>query len=511
MPKFSGDFFSGFSSTKSRYNFIDYSGAIRPASNSFFGGVDALEDFHLKVDAPIPGGATVKADLVSSNYLSYRADPSTGTLLGGSPSANPNGSLPQQNTLYQAEIDIPVGGFGSNTILTVGRYKNQITPLTYMRPDTDAYFNLPWYDDGNYVEDGFKLESKFGSARTTLFAGSYTGLGASSSGYIINQPLVGANFGSRQFAQTAPYGLNYANTLGGALPGAFNDDRGQILANQSAGLHVGVPIAKYGELGATIIDFGGGATTPQTGSFFNNVVVYGVNFKVKPLGRFNVSGEAAKSVTQIGISTGDPSNINDDNNAYNLTVSYNSGPVQSTLGYQYIDPRFGAPGYWNKIGDWYNPTNIQGPFARVTYNFSKKLVGYLGGDYYSGARNRIQNNVTPFATGFTMGSSIYRGTLGAKYNVNKWINVGADYEGVFYNLSGSVTPTNAAAKPIEQYITAKLGLNLASNAVLSLAYQIINYQNVGDGFGSVVPGLDEFSGGHSSNASVFTTQVAVHF
>ena len=46
-------------------------------------------------------------------------------------------------------MDIPIGGFGSNTVFTVGRYKNQVTPLTYYRPDTDAYFDLPWYDDGN--------------------------------------------------------------------------------------------------------------------------------------------------------------------------------------------------------------------------------------------------------------------------------------------------------------------------------------------------------------------------
>jgi len=99
---------------------------------------------------------------------------------------------------------------------------------------------------------------------------------------------------------------------------------------------------------------------------------------------------------------------------------------------------------------------------------------------------------------------------GVKYNVNKYINVGADYEGVFWDLSGAVTPSGISSKPVEQYITAKLGLNLASNTVLNLAYQIISSNDSGGGFGSVVPGVGGTAGANS-NASVFSTQVAVHF
>jgi len=499
MIQFNGEFFGGFQSTRSRHNFIDYSGAVRGANNSLFENVDAVHDFHLMATGNLPGGVKAKVDLVSSNYLGSRANSATGSFLGGGGQVNGNGT-PQENTLYEADLTIPIGGFGSGTTLTLGRFKNQITPLTYYRPNTDAYFNLPWYDDGNYVQDGFKLESKFGSARTTLFGGSYTSLTGSSGGTVINQPLVGGNFGPRTFASTLPFGLGYANLTGpAAVPGSFNDDRGQVLAQQSVGLHVGIPIAKIGEFGGTIIDFGGN-NGPQTGTFFNNVVVYGLNFKLKSFGRFNISGEGAKSVTQLAISNGDPSNSNDDNNAYTLNVSYNSGPVQSTLGYQYIDPRFGAPGYWNKIGNWYNPTNIKGPFVRVNYNFSKALVGYIGGDYYTGARNRVFA-LGETTTGFDINSAIYRGTTGIKYNINKYINVGADYEGVFWDLSTAVSGTGHHAHPLQQFVTAKVGLNLASNTVLNLAYQIINMQDLNGAT----------AGGATSNASVFTSQVAVKF
>jgi len=228
-----------------------------------------------------------------------------------------------------------------------------------------------------------------------------------------------------------------------------------------------------------------------------------VNLKLNPIGRFTVQGEAAKSVTQVGFSTGADNNINEDNNAFLANVGYNSGPVKATLGYQYVDPRFAAPGYWNKIGDWYNPTNISGPYARVNYTFTKALVGYLGADYYSGARNR------PFLGGFTQGSNITRATAGLKYNVNKYVNVSAAYEGVQYDLSSTVSASGQRAKPIEQYLTFGAGLNVSSNTVLKLGYQIINVQDNGGGFGNVT--ATGIGTGHDSNASVLTTQLAVHF
>jgi hypothetical protein len=45
--------------------------------------------------------------------------------------------------------------------------------------------------------------------------------------------------------------------------------------------------------------------------------------------------------------------------------------------------------------------------------------------------------------------------------------------------------------------------------VLRLAYQIINVQDAGKAFGLGSPGSN--APGNSSNASVFTTQLAIHF
>jgi hypothetical protein len=442
-------------------------------------------------------------DLVSSNYLSYRG----GTLAGGA-AALPNGALNQTTTLYEGNLVIPIGQFGSGTTLTVGRYKEQITPLTYYRPDYDAYFSTPWYDDGNYIQDGFELASKFGSATTKIFGGSFSSV-VDDNGLNFNSPVVGAAFGSGP-ALARLRGLGaFGGGLGvGGLFGTFNFGNGMV-PGQVAGFHGGIPLFKYGELGLTLLDFSATSGGVDGGGFLGggtpigNVVVYGANVRLNPIGRFTISGEAAKSVTQQNFDTGDGRN-NEDNNAFLLNVGYNSGPVIATAGYQYFDPRFAAPGYWNKIGSWYNPTNVQGPFARVGYHFSDKIQANVGVDYLTGARNR------PGFGGFTMGSSLFRALGGVKYHFSKQFELSADYEGVFYDLSGAVSASGLRAKPVEQYITFGAGLNLTGNTVLRLAYQIINVQDAGNGFG-LATGLGGPLPGGTSNASVFTTQVAVHF
>lgn len=501
MIQFNGDLFTGFRSDRSRYGFFDYSGAARTQNGSHFSNVDATHDFQLEARANLPGGVKFVGSLFSSNYLtSYR-----GGTLGSAAMANKNGTLPEAVGLYQAELDVPIGSFGSNTTLALGRYKNQVTPLTYYRPDTDAYFDVPWYDDGNFVEDGFKLQTKFGSATTSLWAGSYSSL-VDSAGFSINRPVVGALFGPRTFNGSNPFFPN--------KPIDFNPlDRGAIGANQSAGLHVGVPLAKFGEFGVTLMDFSeeavGAAAHPTFP--FHNVVVYGANLKLNPIGRFLISAEGAKSVTQLNFDTGDGL-PNDDNNAYLVNVGYNSGPITATAGYQYIDPRFGAPGYWNKIGNWYNPTNVRGPFGRIGFRASHAINAYLGVDFMEGARNRRTGGVFPFGFGMGMGDNLLRATAGVKWNVTRMVDLRADYEGVFWDLSGASTGSGLRAKPNEQYITIGAGLNLASNTVLKMAYQIIGVRDVGGGFGGLQnPDTGIGIPGGVSNASVFTTQVAVHF
>jgi hypothetical protein len=368
--------------------------------------------------------------------------------------------------------------------MDIGRIKQQVTPLTMWRPDYDPYFDLPWYDDGNYIMDGVRFSSKFGSATTQLWAGSFASVTDDQGSFMA--PIIGSRSGLNARISTTDLIASKAEPFGIIQPGG-------VYASENAGLHIGVPIGHIGEIGASIIDFSARteAVDAVAGSEPNEVV-YGGNFKLNPIGRFHVEGEYAKSVEQTTITQGAPV-PNDDNNAYRAQVGWGTGGLDATVGGYYIDPRFAAPGYWAKIGNWYNPTNVEAYFARVAYD-KNKLSAYVQGDALEGARNRDI---------ITIDDRVYRVKGGVGYKFNKTFNLSADYEGVQFELPSDGLGTG---RPIEQFLTFGAGVKLSGNTFLKVAYQIINVQDDKGVLNGVAP-----TGFNTSNASVITTQLAVHF
>ncbi len=453
MVSISGEFFTGFRSDMSRYGFIDGGGAVRGANKNLFTAVSAPSDFHLIASANLAGGVKFVADLVESSYLNYASLGLNGAgAIGGKASVNGGGL---QTQVYQASLVVPVSQFGSGTTLEIGRFKNSLTALTYQRPDTDPYFSLPWYDDGKYVEDGFNLKTKLGSASVQIFGGTY-GNQVSSTGNVLNTVALGDSL------------------------------TGTKAANESAGIHIDIPLLRAGEVGLTLLNFN------ATGAGFTDEKVYGATLKLKPLGRLLISAEADKSVTGADFTHAD-GNSNEDNNAYNVNLAYASGSIKLSGGYLYIDPRYSAPGAWLKVGSVYNPVNVQGPYASLDYKMCSRATLNIGGAYLGGARNR---------EGFTPGCSIGKLDVGLKYNLNKTVHLTADYEGDFYNFTPSVAGIKTSAQ--QQFITLGAGINLAGNTVLKLGYQVIaGHDNLG---------LTGLTGTQTTNnANVFTTQVSVHF
>ncbi len=483
MPKIGGSFFVGTRTDQSRFNFVDYGGAVRNGAN-ILGSANVVHDFHLTISAPVNGDGKFLGDLVASNYLGYRGNTlsqraialsQTGT--GGA--ANTESFLP-----YQAELQLPLK-FGKDSLLTLGRYKFQITPGIYQRPDLDPYFDVDPYDDGNFVQDGVKLDASFGSFRTTLFAASFASI-TNTNGVNINSPLVGGAFPPAYFGK--PFNIDASNQT--------------VTANQVAGVTFKVPFFNIGEVGVTGATFG--TDSPAAGS--SNLTLLGAYIKPKPFGRINLLAEGAKTISSTKLpNLGDGEFTgNEDNVYYNLKVGYASGPISVNGGYLYVDPRYGAPGNWLKIGNWYNPTNVRGPYADISYKVSKGLNLNLLGNWLEGARNRGVGQLN-------IGDDIYRVKGGLSYAFNPRVNLGVDYEGVFYSLSPATTGLGGRTKPVEQYITISTGLNIANNTMLKLGYQLINFQNVGQGFGAGTGIGGVVTGGNSSNANVFTTQLQVKF
>lgn len=472
----------------SRFPFVDKGGAGNFGLKGF-SSVDVIHDIHLLLSAKTKD-ANFTGDLAFTNYLSYRGN----TLTQGSFALNPllgAGAVAETIMPLQAQVDIPVTGIGENTTLTVGRYKQHGTALTYRRPDLDPYFNIQQYDDGNYIQDGIKLNTKFGSVKTSLFVGSFATV-ADSRGNAINAPIIGAG-------AIGPGGAG----LGGFKPVGINALGAGNVASQVAGVNLGIPFFNFADLGVTadIFNTGLNVAAEPANNPFNSVTVYGANLNFKPIGRLHINAEVAKSVTGSGTSGDGQSN--DDNNAYALHVGYGTGPVSIHAGYNDIDPRFGAPGSWLTLGNWYNPTNVRGPYLSLGYKASDNLSLHVGGNYLEGARNR---------PGYlNMNDRINQVKAGLEYKISSRLTTSVDYEGVMYALDAP--GSNNPSIPIEQYLTLGAGLQLNNSAKLKFGYQMINWQNVGGAFGGSASGINGLGagGGNSSNATVFTTSINLKF
>jgi len=476
-PKISGTFFVGLRSDLSRGNFVDQSGAFRTKANNSLHSVDAVHDFLLGIKAKLSGEATFTGELDFSNYIAYRG----GAMAGGNAAIKPVQSSGETTIPLQARVDTPVG-LGSDGHFTVGRFKDHGNSLTFRRPDGDLYFDVPQHDDGNYILDGIMLKTKFGSVDTKIRAGSFASVSTSDFN-TFNSPLIGVGqIGTPTTGSVLagkPYGIN---VLGNAQQ-----------ANQTVAVEVGTRFFNLGRVSLGAADYST-ASPSSLNTPFQNVAVYNASFDIKPLGRLKINADAAKSVTQKNFSEGDGRD-NNGGTAYRASVRYGSGPVNLKVGYLYVDPYYGAPGDWLRLGNWYNPTNVEGATVRLGY---KNM--YIGANLLTGAKN---------VPGYILkGDRVSDINAGIDLKLMK-VPLNISYEGVFYDLHA--VSDGGRSKPVEQYITIGTGLHLSGNTALKLAYQMINFQNIGGGFGAGTGIAGVGDGGNSFNASVFTTQLAVHF
>lgn len=486
MPKLYGGAYVGIRSDRYPSFYTDQNGRqqLGSAPGSIRNTPAVVHDFRLGVRANILGGAKLDAEIASNNYKNFEGG-DTG-LNAGSPYVPASSA---DTYIHHLEITTPFNGIGRGSQFTIGRFGEQLGHLVLWKPSIDLYLDDPFEDDGMYYIDGARLQTNFGSVSLTAVGGKFDSV-TGTNGPAWNSP----------FAGTMPTGTNLFN--GNVKPLAQTPLQGHVVLDEMAAVSAGFGFNLMDRAGHLRLTALAGATNaPAFAVPFTNVLVLGVDGDIKPFERGSVTLDYGKTITGTGRFDTVPGGQRD-NQAFNATVGYGSGGLNVQAGYRYIDPLFYAPGYWGRIGNWINPTNVQGPTFRAAYDVTPNIGVNIGGDFFSAARNRIDTG------GLGPDDQINRVLVGLRWDVAKSFRLTADWEGVFWHLQGlhSGIPLNAAGtvNPTEHYITLGTGYNLTSNTLLKLSYQIGSW----DGHNSVYDGS---AGITKANFNVFTGQVSVKF
>jgi len=476
MPTLYGGLWVGMRSDISNGAYTDYDGRTLGAAGpaSLVNTPIILHQFVLGVKANIAGGAKLDAALTSNNYTNYVGNEA---IIGGL-NTNPSGDT----YVHHAQITTPFGAVGRNSELTIGRFAEKLGHLTLWKPNNDREFQNPFEQTGDYYIDGVRLQTNLGSVSAQFVAAKVNSV-QDTNGNQYNQPLAGASFGGI-------FGGNFKPTGQAGL--------GQMVVDNVFSADFGIKTNLLGhdaKIGATAVALTNSGFSPA-GAGFTDTLVLGGNLATS-FGSIGLDADYAKSITGKGRFNTVGTKFNNAINA-NLTTKISGFSVMG--GYRYIDPLFYTPGYWGRIGNWLNPTNIQGPRVSVGYQLSSSVGINASYDYYKAAHNMALSG------GIGGGDEINRVLARVKWDVTKSFTLNADWEGVFWKLTGahSGIPALGAGTihPTEKYLTLGTGYNLTSATQLKLAYTLGDF----NGHGSLNNGA-----GFTNNYSSVTTQVAVKF
>ncbi len=444
-------------------NNIDRKGATTLNGNNVAATDDLLETLNIyhelgltfsgQVNENVSGTAT----FVLGNYLS--AFPNTISRVGRGPAGNTDIAI------WEAYVKTPIDLFGTKVDVTIGRFPAQLTPFTLKRVKPDYYLNFPRYDDGAYRVDGAAFAFNFDTFRLNLWAAQTAAIN-STAGQFSTLPFYNHNSATSRAAD---------QFAGARLE--FDAVRGE-----ETSLTIGATYFAAGIGVGQNFNFAGG---PAEAVNIDRVDVFGADIKAKFAG-FNIGAEYAQSNFMRGTSNV----LDEDNWALDVNLSYNfSENLGVTAGYREVRPYFASPGYWGRVAYLYNPSDLRGAYANVSWKPSEDLNVRVGGAFLEGT-GRV-------AGGYTKNDEVVHAVAGIDYRLSDRWNVSLNYEGAFWKVGG--------VKPVWNYVTVGLGYNLGENASWNLLYQIID----NDGKGNAA-----FSGGPNPNknqAGVAATTLTIKF
>ena len=495
-----------------------------------------FHDIDLDITARLSNTATAEAVLNFGNYLpflnsitSYSGVRSNRVGFAGNIGNTPvffagqQVNQDQQQTVYKAMLTAPIsiprlGGID----LSIGRIPLQFTPYTLKLIDTDAYFFNRKTDLGDIPVDGIKGSGKLGPVSVTGFAAktdpikyqsnvssSITGTvgryglfaGAGHGAYLRLNNNGTAGTGGFKGSSVVRTDLNGAPTLTGNRPvqssinPGFNNGNGAMAVEQAAGVRATFGTSRFGTIGGTYIAFAG--TDAQTflgtpGNLptigdrqnFDRVFLYSGDINVTIAGiavagsytQTNTAGTRFNSNGTVDTKT--RTKTDDENYAWDVAGTLNKGAFSLNGGYKEVRAFFGAPGYWDKLGSFTNPTDIRGPYVKASYAFSPTFALEAGGKFYKGTGKRQGEG------GLSSDDKITNFKAGLKYGLSGASSVDAGIEQTEYDVEKA--GNNAGrGKPKELFYNIGYGYSFNPATSFKLLYQIINYRDNNTGFDTI--------------------------
>lgn len=407
-------------------------------TDEWWNTIGAVYDGDLNISGRLTETAVANAMLNFGNYLNYIGW--VDDFIGGERAAANigDGVFP-----YYLNLDM---GFGMGDF-QVGRLPLQFTPFTLKKIDVDTYTSIHKTDSGDYPIDGAKMTWRLGGVALTGYAAKHNsnellrhGLTSQASGGLYTAPLTGR-----------------FHEAGGAGAGGLD------AIDQSAGVRavIGTPLA--GNLGLTYMRIGGATTLgggTHAGEVFDQADVMGADVSLN-WNRLNVDAEYAQTTT---FNAGAGGNITNLNKAFDGKIGTTFGGFGLGVGWKVVEINFAAPGYWERIGRWANPTNIKGPYLNASYGLTGNVRLVADGALYKGAND--VGGVAPAIN--NEDDEIMRGAIGLKWGLSPAWTVDAGVEQVRW------TP-NGADRTNETYWTIGAAWQINPSAGLKLAYQIVDY------------------------------------
>jgi len=159
--------------------------------------------------------------------------------------------------------------------------------------------------------------------------------------------------------------------LGGAAMGGLNT------IDQAMGTRVTIGMADTGNLGISYMRAASSDTIGYDGS-----TLMGADLNLK-FGQWSLGAEYAQVDTEAA-DDALVADIDENNTALDANIGFKVGALGIKGGWKSIDNNFTAPGFWDKLGRWTNPTNVEGPYLGLDYPLGKNMSLFGTAEMLSG-------------------------------------------------------------------------------------------------------------------------------